>query len=315
MALATDDFHALLVGVGDYDFPDFPDLPVTVKDAEAVRDVLRDPDYCGYPRDNVHALLREQATIDNIRTALKALAPGSVLAGTVFIYFSGHGGRDYSNGVWQAYLCPRGADARNLSATAISASELSRALGAISAQRLVLILDMCFAGGAEMKSPLLRNTWKSGWSDDAYEALAQGSGRVIIASSREDQVSYIRPENDMSVFTYHLVQALRGEAVQGDEGVVRLLPTYSYVSNAVKREHPDQAPVLKIPQLVGGDFPLALAAKRPTATLSAHSEQPSPAPAAHPSVGIGIGVQSGGNNTNYIAKYQRFDQRNTRSDH
>lgn len=325
MALATDDFYALLIGVGAYESLDFPDLVVTVKDAEAIRDVLRDPNYCGYPRDNVHVLLGEHATIGNIRTSLQYLAHGAAFAGTVFIYFSGHGGRDDSTGAWSAYLCPRGADLRNLPETAISAAELSEALGAIAAQRLVLILDMCFAGGIEMKSPFSRNGWKSGWSDDAYGLLTQGSGRAIIASSRENQVSYVRSENDMSVFTYHLVQALQGAAEYGDEGVVRLLPTYTYVCNAVAQDHPDQEPVLKIPQLIGGDFPLALAAKRlpetePTLAtkraqemIAAPSEQQPSVSTEHPSVGVGIGLQSGDNNTNYIAKHQKFDQRNTRS--
>jgi hypothetical protein len=264
MVLATDNFYALLIGVGDYDSPDFSNISATIGDAKAVADVLRDPDYCGYPKDNVHTLLGKEADIDAIRKALGDLARGSALAGTIIVYFSGHGGRVFTEGVWQAYLCPRGADANNLEATAISASEFSRALGSISAQRLVVMLDTCFSGGAEMKSQLPDSRWKSGWSDAAYESLGQGSGRVIIASSQEDQVSYIRRENDMSVFTYHLVQALRGAAATNNEGVVYVSEVYRYVYNAVHQEYPAQEPVYKAPHLVG-DFPLALAPKRPPA--------------------------------------------------
>jgi hypothetical protein len=46
--------------------------------------------------------------------------------------------------------------------------------------------------------------WKAGLPDDYYEALARGSGRVAIASSKEDQFSFIRPQGDLSLFTYHM---------------------------------------------------------------------------------------------------------------
>lgn len=264
MALATDNFHALVVGVGDYESPDFPNLPVTVSDAKAVAAVLRDPDSCAYPHDNVHTVLGEHATIGAIYNALCDLARGSALAGTIIVYFSGHGGRSYVNGAWQAYLCPRGADVSNLQETAISASELSKAIGAIAARRLVVILDMCFAGGAaEPKSRLLDGRWKTGWSDNEYDLLSQGSGRVIIASSKGDQVSYVRREGDMSVFTYHLVQALRGGAAIRDDGLVHVLDIYSYVSEAVQKDEPNQEPVLKTHNLAG-NFPLALATNSPS---------------------------------------------------
>ena len=302
MILATDHFHALLVGVGDYESSDFPNLPVTVVDAEGVADVLRDPDYCGYPRANVHTLISEHAHIEAIRTALRNLARWSALAETIIVYFSGHGGQAYVDGAWQAYLCPRGADISNLQETAISAPELSKALGAIAARRLVVILDMCFAGGAaEPKSRLQDGRWKTGWSDNEYDVLSQGSGRVIIASSKEDQVSYVRREGDMSVFTYHLVQALRGRAAIRNDGLVRVLDLYSYVSEAVKRDEPNQEPVLKAHNLAG-NFPLALATKPAPADEPPEPQQQRPeAPAPPAARGPLVGPIHGDGNTINVA--------------
>lgn len=320
MVLATDQFHALLVGVGDYESSDFPNLPVTVFDAEAVAAVLLDPDYCGYPEANMRTLLGEQAHIEAIRTALRNLARGSALAETIIVYFSGHGGQAYIDEAWQAYLCPRGANVSDLPGTAISATELSKALGAIAAKRLVVILDMCFAGGAaEPKSRLLAGRWKTGWSDDEYDVLSRGSGRVIIASSKEDQVSYVRRQGDMSVFTYHLVQALRGGAAIRDDGLIRVLDTYSYVSDAVQGDEPSQEPVLKAHNLAG-NFPLALAARRPPAPehpapqpqrQPQHHETPAAASGDRPLIGK---IHGDGNTINVADRMTvRIDQRKTGS--
>ena len=42
--------HALVIGVGSHQFHPQHDVPITVRDAKAVRDILIDPDTCGYPQ-------------------------------------------------------------------------------------------------------------------------------------------------------------------------------------------------------------------------------------------------------------------------
>lgn len=121
----------------------------------------------------------------------------------VFIYFSGYGGRAMENGAWCTYLCPQGADPDDLPHTAIPGHEFSALLAAIPARKLLVMLDACHAAGsAELKAADGTVVWKAGLPDDYYEALTQGSGRVVIASSKEDQFSYVRPQGDLSVFTH-----------------------------------------------------------------------------------------------------------------
>ncbi len=42
------------------------------------------------------------------------------------------------------------------------------------------------------------------------DILKQGEGRAVFTSSRGTQLSYVRPDQTMSVYTYHLLEALRG---------------------------------------------------------------------------------------------------------
>jgi hypothetical protein len=45
--------YAILIGVGSHKFIPPLDVPISVADAQAVADVLRDPNYCGYPAEQV----------------------------------------------------------------------------------------------------------------------------------------------------------------------------------------------------------------------------------------------------------------------
>lgn len=251
--------HALLIGVGDYTHPRFANLPATVRDVQALADILTDSTRCGYPSDNVQVLTGKQATADNIRNALRVLAHSTTLESTVLVYFSGHGGRAWNDGQWHTYLCPREADAGSLAQTAISGDEFSALLSAVPSRKLLVMLDACHAAGsAHFKSPDGVMVWKAGLPEKYYEVLAQGAGRVIIASSREDQFSYVRPQGDLSLFTYHLVQALQGRAAVRGDGLIHVLDVFHYINESVHDDEPRQTPILKVRDL-DLNFPIALA--------------------------------------------------------
>ena len=251
--------HALLIGVGDYTHNRFASLPATIRDAQAIANVLADPVRCGYLPGNVRVLTGEQATDANIRAALKTLAESTTPESTAFVYFSGHGGRALENGVWRAYLCPREADPDDLAHTAIPGDEFSGLLAAIPARKLLAMLDACHAAGsAELKAADGTLIWKTGLPDTYYEALSQGSGRVVIASSKEDQYSYVRPQGDLSLFTHHLREALGGKAAVRGDGLIHVLDVFHYVNEAVHADESKQTPILKVKDL-DLNFSIALA--------------------------------------------------------
>jgi hypothetical protein len=258
MTSSFSDGQALVIGVGDYIDSRFANLPATVRDAKAIAVVLTDPARCGYPPASVQLLIGSQVTAINIRTTLKELAETTNLESTVFIYFSGHGGRMLQNGVWNAFLCPREADPADLAKTAISGNEFSALLSGIPARKLLVVLDACHAAGsAELKTGDGLAKWKAGLPDDYYEVLSQGSGRVAIASSREDQYSYVRSQRDLSLFTWHLCEGLGGKAAVRGDGLIHVLDIFHYVNEKVQADEPDQVPILKVKDL-DLNFPIAL---------------------------------------------------------
>jgi hypothetical protein len=226
--------YALVVGVG-------ADLPVTVDDATAVADLLRDPGRCAYPADQVQLLTGEQATAANILVALERLAQSTNPESTALVYFSGHGLEtpDY-------YLMPYGYDPADLPGTAIPGAVFTERLRAIKARKLLVLLDCCHAGGqAEAKG------WpgvKSPLPPSVTAELGRGSGRVVIASSRKDEVSWT--DKPYSVFTAALLEGLAGYGAFERDAYARVLDLAMYVGRmAPNRTHGKQHPIVKVSNL------------------------------------------------------------------
>ena len=256
-----DQGHALVVGVG-------ADLPNTIDDAIGLAEILQDPARCAYPPDQVRTLTGEQATRAAILSALDDLArlPVSQSANfpisqpTVLVYFSGHGYQVASPTGEFYYLLPHGYDLNRLYQTCISGAEFADRLRAIPAQKLLLLLDCCHAGGVgEAKAPGLQMA-KSPLPPEAHSLLAEGSGRVLIASSQEDELSYAgRP---YSAFTLALIESLCGVGVAKQDGYARVADLALHAREVVPgrtrgRQHPvlhfEQADNFVLAHYAGGE--------------------------------------------------------------
>lgn len=250
----TSSFQGLIIGVGSYLW--YADLMDTLTDAQTLYNLLINPKRCGYPPERVRLRQGEDATKDTILDDLAWLARNATPEATTFIYFSGHGG-SIEDG--PSYLCPREADWRNLSATAITAQTFQSAIQAIHTQRMVVILNACYSGGMAALKGIKGNVqppqWKSGWSRHHYQQLAQGEGRVVMASSRADQASLMLPEAKLSLFTHYLIKGFEGGAVHHD-GLIHVFDLFGYVSTTIKKEHPLQDPIIEAQQAT--NFPVAL---------------------------------------------------------
>lgn len=242
--------HSLIVGVG-------ADLPVTISDATALRDLLIDPHRAGYHGSHVELLTEAKATRQGILQAFDRLIERTRdLQATVIVYYSGHGGRIVTSGKPSGYyIVPYGYDPQNPLETAISGAEFTTKIQAIKAEKLIVILDCCHAGGV----PALKDPQdvfiKSPIPVDLLNVLDSGSGRVVIGSSREDEKSYTG--TPYSVFTATLLEALDGKASFSKDGYARILDVLAYLfaqvpQRTTQRQHPFVKKVLDL----SDNFPL-----------------------------------------------------------
>ena len=218
--------HALIIGAG-------ADLPNTVTDAEGIANILKDPERCAYPPQQVRLLTSQQATRQAILEAFDALTTQASADATVVVYLSCHGYREASPFGTFYYLMPNGYDIKQLPETAISGAEFTQKLQAIPAQKLLVLLDCCHAGGLEnVKTPGTEFA-KAPLPPEALEMLKKGKGKVLIASSREDELSYAG--KPYSAFTHALLETLCGVGVAKRDGYVRVTDLALHAGEVVPR--------------------------------------------------------------------------------
>lgn len=245
---------ALIIGIDQYEDERLT-LDRCVFDANSIKEILIDPDICGYQNANVNFL--ENPTKLQIYARLNHLIKTTSENSTVFIYFSGHG--CHKDG--KSFLIPKEYNAENFNDTTISGDEFKEFLSKIKTHRLVVVLDACHSGGLidyiGKSKDKMENIPKKGLTNEYIDAISKSRGRFVISSSQADEVSLILPEYKCSLFTHFLCNALKGETgdqhVYDKDGFIRIFQAFTYVSSKT-REYKQN------PYFSGNtsDFPIAL---------------------------------------------------------
>lgn len=211
----------VFIGVRNYVDAGIRPLHVADRDAQSFAAAMKQ-----YGRlDESVVLVNEKATLRNIEGVINRSLPAATNPGdTVFIYWSGHGGRTSNlDGTepdgYDEYLVPH--DGRLEPADAIRKTMLmdktfGRWVQNLDGRRLIVIIDACHGGGqsqgaikaitaGDKTTPFrkffiattLKRTKDIGQRETA-----------VLASSRATQVSFERREGDLSVMTHFLIEKL-----------------------------------------------------------------------------------------------------------
>jgi len=192
-----------------------------------------------------------EATADSIRQALvnqRTFLDGTTQATLIFA-FMGHGFQD-SNG--QNYLMTYGADLNNMDKEALSLDEVQKLVNASGARRKVIFIDACrnVPGTRDADKPRTMADFKA------------AEGTAILLATKPGAFSYEDSELSHGVFTYFLLEGLRGKAA-GVDGFVTFRDVSDYVERSVlaysMKKDQAQKPLATLHD-VGGDFLLATAA-------------------------------------------------------
>jgi uncharacterized caspase-like protein len=277
MSSQFDHGYALLIGVDENQVPRWS-LPDVAKDVAAVAGVLANQARCAYAPENVKTVTGPDATRAGILDGLRWLK-GKVRAdpdATAVLYYTGHGWRDEAVQPHGYYLLPCDVEEDALRSSALRAGDFAEAVAALNPRRLLVLLDCCHAGGMEVKGLeaagyvgaafpselLLVGEAAVSATDGAkgLDRLAQGAGRAVLSSSQGHQPSYLRRDRAMSIFTYHVVEALTGHA-QPAWGATEVLASdimghvWRTVPASARRDWgADQQPDYR----VSGNFPIAM---------------------------------------------------------
>ncbi len=238
---------AVIVGINDY--PKLPRLKYALKDATEFHRLLVEKNRV--PAENIFLLLNEQATLNNLRSVLGThLRAAAAKNDMVIIFFAGHGATERDalsadgDGL-EKYLLTWEADPKDLYSTAIPMREIAHIFARIQSERLVFIADACYSGASGGRT-ISATGMRASIADTFLDRIADGRGKVIITASAANEVSVEKDELQHGVFTYYLLEGLRGAADMDRDGTVTVDEAYRYVSEKVPRATgQEQHPVKK----------------------------------------------------------------------
>ncbi|MBI5624435.1 MAG: rhombosortase [Elusimicrobia bacterium] len=226
-AAARPDDFALVVGISDY--RSLPPADHGSRDGEAVK---RQFQALGVPEENIVLLTGERATRTDLAKYLEEWLPRNISSRSrVYFYFSGHGGPDPTTR--RRYLMPWDGDASFLGSTAYPLQALYANLERLPCKEVVVILDACFSG-AGGRSVLAKGARPLVFS--LGHVAPPGSRLSILSAAAGDEIAGSFDQQGHGLFTYHLLEALRGGADADGDGHLTLQELHSYVLKNVRRE-------------------------------------------------------------------------------
>lgn len=230
-------------------------LAYCVSDARAIAQAMHQRSGKLFKKVDLTYIFDEQATLEGIQRAFKDLS-GRVKTGDVFVLFiAGHGVNldgKYHFLPWDLVYYNDDSVRHN----SLDQDNLQRMLAKISALKSVVLLDTCHSGA--FTKPASRGLAEKA----SIGKLIRATGRATIVASSEDQLA-LEGYRGHGVFTYVLLQALKGEADNkgNNNGEVSINELAEYVGNEVpkitfKKWGYEQFPMQS---LQGQSFPLSLA--------------------------------------------------------
>ena len=225
---------ALLIGVSEYQ-PGLNPLPAAVKDVEAMRRVLVNPETGGFADEDITVLKNPQP--QDIRNAIYNLFANRRKDDLVLFYFSGHGIKDDRGKLYFSTRATKKDNGKLVKPSAVGASVLHESINDSRSQRQVIILDCCFSGAIATGM-----TVKDDGSVNLQEQLG-GKGRAILTSSSSTQYSFEQEGSELSVYTRYLVEGINTGAGDKDrDGWISIDELHDYASSKVQEASPAMTP-------------------------------------------------------------------------
>lgn len=260
-------YWAVVIGVSQYADSQIPSLRYANADARAIYDWLVDPNGGRSAAARVRLLLDREATAANMKDALFNWLRQAIAEDVILIYFAGHGSPDSPDSAQNLFLLPNDTRYDNVAATGFPMWDIETALKRfIKAKRVVVIADACHSGGVGASFDIARRsagTTPSNPISSGIQSLSKvGDGIAVISASDERQFSAEGEKfgGGHGVFTYFLLEGLKGQADYNRDGRVTLGELIPYLSEQVRRETlSNQSPT------VAGKFDPAISIARPPA--------------------------------------------------
>ncbi len=245
--------YAVVIGVSKY-ADTMLNLKYAARDAEAFAAFLKTPNCGSTPNAQIALLVNENATRVKVIDAIKIFAHLATSNDILIIYFAGHGSN--TSELNEFFMETYDTQKNDLDGTATPAQQVERILRSSQAKMTFWITDACNSGNIKG----IRGGMGSG--AERYlkaAAKARRGGFVYLASSESQETTLEGPEygGGHGVFTYYLIEGLKGKADADRNGIVTITESYNYVHEMVVfASNGSQTPMLG-DMYFNGKFPMS----------------------------------------------------------
>jgi hypothetical protein len=237
----------LIISISDYDDNDLHQLDFCKNDGEKMYEVLKSLSY-EIPE---HFRLIGRVRYNDMRKAIMKFFKDQNIKprDTLLFYFSGHGIPD---GFGNTYLSTSEIDIVDPDENGYSFDELTKMMEKSISKRIITILDCCYSGRARVTKGGDDKTMAKVAKEAMLETIEEskrkadhlGQGRCLMASSLAHQESVVLKKLNHSLFTYYLLEGLKGAEGKSvdEEGHVTPSLLGEYIDDQIMGLAPDKRP-------------------------------------------------------------------------
>lgn len=245
------DRYAVVIGISEYRDVNIRDLAYADDDARAFHAFITSPAAgpVAIRPGNSRLLLNENATTQNIREALYDFLEDADEDDIVYIYIAAHGVEN-SRRRGNYYVLTHDTDLDRLASTAVDMEDINEVVRELPVRHTLLFTDACHSGAVSAAGT------RAGL-DDAHlneinrrflydlESVRSGLGIFTASESGEPSREGAEYGGGHGVFTYFLLEGLRGAADSDGDQIVRYGELVNYTTREVQRAtHDAQNPTL-----------------------------------------------------------------------
>jgi hypothetical protein len=241
---------AIIIGVSEYQYAagKFPELRYAANDAKGFYDFLRSPEGGGIPPERILFLENDRATLDNIKYAFFEFAKQALEEDYVIIYYAGHGTPEENN-YENLYLMAYDSKPDRIASTAFPMWDIDTAFTRhIKSKKVIMFADACHSAGIVSDIATRSINQKNMVNEYLLNVAQSQKGLVIFTGSEAGELSQESRKwgGGHGVFTYFLLNGLKGEADVNEDSTVTLGELIDFVSENVRRstknaQHPSTA--------------------------------------------------------------------------
>lgn len=231
--------YAVVAGISSYKKMNDSDLKYAGSDARSYYNFLRTVPGGAIPSGNIKLLTDSSATRSNIIASLAEKSERATEDDVMIFYFAGHGYPLQGN---EMYLLGSDTQQKNVLGTGISQFDLEKIFNRSRAKTKIFIVDACHSGGIGLGN--VRGT-KANLTNLLIRKMAESiNGLVLLSASSSSEFSLEDPQLRHGIFTFYLLEGLKGKADTDLDKKVSIRELYNYVYEKVSaatsgNQHPE----------------------------------------------------------------------------